>query len=194
MAERVMLDPSLFTSFRTLRVIRAAVNSGELENVLVPASFLSALQRGTFSERALMYFGASRNAIADLRNIPGFLPELLSLPRHEASAVQPTTEFQRELYAIAGDYDIFQILNEEWTFLNSESWITARTRRSFGSFIRAGAIGIEARAEKIFNEIIARTLKLSPENVSLGFHLKAEGQGGNEMGGGRRWQRQCFAS
>ena len=171
MAERVMLDPSLFTSFRTLRVIRAAVNSGELENVLVPASFLSALQRGMFSERALMYFGASRNAMADLRNIPGFLPELLSLPRHEASAVQPTTEFQRELYAIAENYDIFQSFNEEWTFLNSESWITARTRRSFGSFIRAGAIGIEA-GRKIFNEIIARTLKLSPENLPSVFTSK----------------------
>src|ERR1700745_197310 len=102
MAERVMLDPSLFTSFRTLRIIRTAVESGELENVLVPASFLSALQRGTFSERALMYFGAFRNSIADLRNITGFLPELL--PRHEASEVEPTTEFQRELLAIAKDY------------------------------------------------------------------------------------------
>lgn len=164
MAERVMLDPSLFTSFRTLRIIRTAIEAGELENAFVPASFLAALQRSAFSEHALAYFGASRNEIRDLRNIPQFLPELFSLAQHEASPVQPTTEFQRELLALARDFDIFQILNEEWAFLNSESWIAARTKRSFASFIRAGAVGVEA-GRKVFNKTLAKTLKVSPENV-----------------------------
>jgi hypothetical protein len=98
MSGPLMLDPSLFTSFRTLRVIHAALISGELRDVVLPDSFSAALERGTFAENGLAYFGASRREIDDLRNLQAYLPEILSIPRYRRAADEkPSASFQRAL-------------------------------------------------------------------------------------------------
>jgi hypothetical protein len=162
MPGRLMLDPSLFTSFRTLGLIRAAIDSGELRDVVLPASFLSALERGALSEKTLAYFGASKKEIHDLGNLQRHLPKTLPFAPYAAAAEEKLSEeFQKGLMTVAKDRDILEILNEEWSFLNSQSWIAARTRKSFSAFVKSGAVAVEA-GKRVFDKALLRTLKVSP--------------------------------
>src|SRR5579862_594545 len=58
MPELLMLDPSVFVSTRSFRAVLSGWETGELRDVVVPASFKSAVLRGEFDERAMRYFGA----------------------------------------------------------------------------------------------------------------------------------------
>jgi len=163
-----MLDPSLFLSFRTLRLIREAFDAGELKGALVPRSFVSSVQQGTFLRSGLRYFGASQKEIAELRNVGSFIGELERYKRYEPPAEGLVSgDMREELETLAPDLDVFEILSEEWLFLNSQSWLASRTRKAFSTFVRAGALAAEG-GRKLFDEVAMRTLKLSPEIVPFG--------------------------
>jgi hypothetical protein len=163
-----MLDPSLFLSFRSLRRVRAALNAGELNNVVVPKSFVSAVRRGTFLEVGLKYFGASREEIEDLRSVTSFMEEVERFPVYEPFGENVVgSDFRGELERAVHDDDILAVLAEEWSFLNSESWLVSRTRKPFSAFIRAGAIAVEGGRE-LFDRAVMKTLKMSPEKVPSG--------------------------
>jgi hypothetical protein len=49
------------------------------------------------------------------------------------------------------------ILLEEWAFLNRQSWIAARTKKTFDTFKRAGAVVIDFSGQR-FDAVVSRTL------------------------------------
>jgi hypothetical protein len=168
MATPLMLDPSLFLSFRTLRLIRAAFDAGELKDAVVPGSFVSAVQKESFRETGLAYFGASRKEISDLRNIRSIMETLELFPSYELPTEDAArSELRNQLARVTPSPEIFEILNEEWLFLNSQSWFASRTRKPLSTFIRAGAVAVEG-GRKLFDEVTMRMLKISPESVPLG--------------------------
>jgi len=167
-APLLMLDPSLFLSFRSLRRVSAALDAGDLTNVVVPKSFVSALDSELSMDAGLRYFGAPRKELEDLRYGRSFLTEVKRLPVFEPTGrdvVGP--DFRTTLGKTEQNRHILAILEEEWFFLNSQSWLASRTRKAFSAFIRAGAVAIEGGRE-LFDTAVMRTLKMSPETVPLG--------------------------
>lgn len=163
-----MLDPSLFLSIRSLNRIRAALDRGELSNVFVPKSFVSALDDEFFMDDGLKYFGAPRNEIEDLRYGKSFLTEAKRFPAFEPTGQDLVgADFRITLRRTERNRLISAILQEEWLFLNSRSWLVSRTRKSFSAFIRAGAVAVEGGRE-LFDTAVMRTLKISPETVPSG--------------------------
>ena len=58
-----------------------------------------------------------------------------------------------------------QILFEEWVFLQSHSWIASRTKRVFSTFIREGAVAIEA-GRRSYDQAAARAQVELPQLVT----------------------------
>jgi len=56
------------------------------------------------------------------------------------------------------DRIIRDILLEEWSFLVGQSWVAARTKKTFTAFRRAGAVVVDFSGQK-FDGIVARTLR-----------------------------------
>lgn len=164
MPEQLMLDPSLFVSRRGIGAIESAWRLGELENVALPASFAFALREGSISERALRFFGARAD-----------LPDLLPMSKSLASEMrlreyEPKPEnlkgllLHERLGAIAKDTLVFEVLAQEWQFLNSESWIASRIKKPFSAFVRAGGVAIEW-GRRAFDRSAAKVLKIPPREM-----------------------------
>src|SRR5271155_1186904 len=64
MADDLMLDPSLFLSPRTFRILLDAMKSGELSTSRIPASFGAILSEGQFSDSLLGFFGDSEEPLS----------------------------------------------------------------------------------------------------------------------------------
>ena len=180
MPESIMLDPSLLLSFKTQPLLTEARRRGELEGMVLPASFVRALtdDRAT---RAASYFGKRRELSALLplvRNSFGDFPTFQSSGpailletdlkkvlvdgqrrrlSSEPRALRGQERFERQLRGAVRSQVVYEILSEEWEFLQSRSWIVSKIRKPFNVFIKAGGVAIEWSHEH-FDIAAAKTL------------------------------------
>jgi hypothetical protein len=86
----------------------------------------------------LGYFGASPRNIGELRDLGPQIPNI-----ERFVAYFPVTDnFGIGHFDTVRDRSTVEILRGEWLFHNSQSWIASRTRRTFASFVRAGAVEV----------------------------------------------------
>lgn len=174
MADDLMLDPSLFLSPEAFPIVLEALREGELKTARIPYTFGAALRDGHFSEGVLRFFGDSPD--------PLFATEITALIENAGVRVPESyrpesfklreTEFAWQLSEAAGDdAAVRQILIEEWEFLTSSSWITAKTRKTFEAFLKGGAAAIEWGTNK-FDFLAAKTLKIPPHQFPNGLKPK----------------------
>lgn len=154
----LMIDPSILLAPRTFdALVQAPVD--EQSELLVPASFLTALEPSTFDPDVWRYFAPAARAgryreeqerpalqhasrVADWivgRNVHPYTPTQDELSVAQASGTIEIAARLRDRYAGATG----QILYEEWLFLQGHSWIGSRTRWAFGRFIWAGGVAVE---------------------------------------------------
>jgi len=146
-----MLDPSLFLSARTLAVVEAAWDAGELDGVRVPTSFVTAIRDGRLRGRSLEYFAGRRDDRPDLRSLDAFLREHVTDQGVEIR--WPSDSFAARVRKLAKDDLVSEVLGEEWTFLTSESWLASRIKRPFSAYVRAGAVAVEF-GRHVFDQLI----------------------------------------
>lgn len=71
-----------------------------------------------------------------------------------------------KLYVTSQDNNIVNCLLEEWMFLQENSWIVSRSKKTFIKLKDAGSVCIEL-GKKTLDDAIKRTLKLDKENQAL---------------------------
>jgi len=155
---RLMVDPSVLGSATGLEWFLTVRDIGDL---VVPATFVTATQEGLGS-RARSFFGlktleqpeyqrAWDSATARLASVASF--------ETRQGPLSDEAEEIRESLLRSLNYPLGQILAEEWTFLNTQSWIGSRLLRPFSTFFRHGASFVQVG----WRRIAARTLKLPRE-------------------------------
>jgi hypothetical protein len=159
---KLMLDPSLFLSPRSLQIIFSALEAGELEGVVVPASFVEAVSAPALAE-SLSYFAP--------RMRPGLVADAAGLFRRERrielySAPEAKVEeaFNRNIERSTRNDLVSRILIEEWSFLTSQSWIASRIRRPFSVFVKAGAVTVEG-GRALYNRVTNVLLETRPQEI-----------------------------
>jgi hypothetical protein len=169
--ERLMLDPSLLLSKRTLPVVESAWAAGELAGVVLPASFVRTFSAGALTEPVLRYFRGtpepdemSRDSVPNLGRLTRFLRELRDSEAIYQAGNLPDEAFANSLSIMTRDSVVTEILVEEWLFLTSSSVIASRTKRPFSTFVRAGAVAMEWGRDR-FDSAAARVLKLPPDRL-----------------------------
>jgi hypothetical protein len=172
--ESVMLDPSIFLSHRYLEV-RQCVLSGECGKIYIPASLKRAFDEPHVAMSRFFPFRLEpevyRQAIEDMSETEFLVPFAADLKAEVANS-----EF---LYALQHQYPsrgVADVLFEEWVFLQSNSMIVSRSKRSFGPFVHAGAAMLEF-GRGSFDILVSKTLKLSnkrmPRALTSGQRLRA---------------------
>jgi hypothetical protein len=180
MAERLMLDPSLLLSGRTFAIAQAAWQAGQLEGVVLPASFVGAIVEGRLSLQTLRFFRST------LERHERVVPDPVTLARFvrqtevfgsDGTSERPfsDTAFSHHLRSVARDSLVYQILAEEWQFMTSSSWIASRIKRPFSAFVASGAVAVEWGA-KMFDHAAAKVLKIPaadmPGPLAIGQRLR----------------------
>lgn len=160
---KLLIDPSLVVCARTYNQISTELRSIDLGTVYLPAAFIDGLKEKDESLVSFYLGNASGISIAQLRR------ELLE---SEAIREYRVERVENELFfslksRIEKEFPnsrVSQALWEEWIFLQQESWIGARIRRTFQNFMKAGAAIIELSKE-VLDKLAGPTLQLPKRKV-----------------------------
>lgn len=96
--------------------------------------------------------------------------------RGYASSDESFAPIRSQLLYQFGESNILDSLWEEWLFLQEQSWLVSRSRKTFRRFIKSGAVALETSKET-FDALAARTLRLPrkdiPKALTSGQRLRA---------------------
>ncbi len=178
--QNVMIDPSLLVAKRTVMKTMELVVNHLQSNIdcdfFIPKTFLEAIKiRKITKIDPLMSFYLQNTTPADtiyLRSelsrlsdkIKGYIPHEEYRSKHEEFKTSLLKQLQ--LYEFTRFYDVLNCLFEEWIFLQENSWIVSRTKKTFVTFKDAGGVYIEFGQNTIDN-VIRKTLRLKEKNEIL---------------------------
>jgi hypothetical protein len=178
---RVLFDPSILlqsTSFaRLVETLPHLTRTLEIgHEFFVPGQFASIIRQTERTDRILRFFYQGKR--------PTPLSDVLTLlEKHKISAFTASglkdVPWRLDLGDVLrfeqGEY-LHRILLEEWTFLQTQSWILSRTRKTFDIFIRAGGAAIEVSG-RTMDRLVRRSLKASESQEIYASHrLRALGK------------------
>ncbi len=164
-----MLDPSLLLSRRTLSSVFEMAEAGLLEGVVIPRAFFEHAESIVADASAMGFYAA--NAPEAEGRPAALLDRIAALQRLQATAeIRPREDlFWPQLGGPGGAIDL--ILTEEWSFLNSHSWVLSRIKRPFREFVRAGAFAVEGGRQRL-DWLLARPLKVEPSELTALMRLR----------------------
>jgi hypothetical protein len=158
----LMLDPSLVLSTRTTSDVHESVMT-QSEPIFLPGTFFELVQEQQFGHRAFKFFrpgpAQPTEAYADHEeSLARATSWILEEPRIGPWRAAPFFEAEHIELRVR-DEVIRSILEEEWAFLQGQSWLASRIRRPFRKFIDGGAAAVEFGREA-FDLLARRTLKI----------------------------------
>ena len=172
MPDLLMLDPSLFMSRDSFKIVVEGLGNGELKNVRIPSSFASALTKRELTKTVSRFFSDSQKSLSSREIISGLRAGKVELPESYVNSSEwRKTKFETQLFEAVEDTIARQILMEEWDFLTSQSWIAAKTRKAYDAFLKGGAAALEWGGNK-FDYLAAKTLKIPPSSIPDGLKPK----------------------
>ena len=154
-APSLMFDPSSLLDRRALVEVVELGREEDGGGLFVPASFLRALNEPHLLPDIVRYFGRRGTEVS--------VPETMEAVRTGGLRAYPREQEIRgedsvAMRLIRGRGRIVRdILLEEWLFLQGQSWIASKSRRTFTAFTRAGAVFVDFSGQK-FDALVARTL------------------------------------
>jgi hypothetical protein len=171
MPDRFILDPSMLLHQPTLTLMGEFARQGRPGEFVVPGSFLNAIEELREPFEMLRFFAPEFD-----QSIP---EETLSFVRANRESFEPfhsppdDSEFYRGLISVSESEYIARILFEEWKFMNTESLLFARARRSIDKIVEAGSAAL-ALPRRGAEYLIRRTLRLSDDaSISTNETLRA---------------------
>ncbi|WP_156895698.1 hypothetical protein [Massilia putida] len=140
-----ILDPSAIPNMQRLeRFVTLAEEHADIVKIYLPSIFFR-MDSLTKTERETLgrFFKLPGQANIDFsffqRNIDlGGLLDVTEAPEFK-SRFDKHSEFLDDLRNEVDDDIVYQVLAEEWVFMNEYSYIAARVKRTFDKFLRAGA-------------------------------------------------------
>jgi hypothetical protein len=174
-----MLDPSLLLSRRTWDEIEAELWSGKLaEGLAIPESFAEFASADVLPATVERYYGAYlRQPRVEGPRLRSWIAEAPNLRTFSAREVPDAgVDLRSQVVRVRlrePSAEINQILEDEWVFLQGQSWLASRTKKTFRSFIEAGGGAIEVGRD-VFDAACAKTLKLdTPAALTQSARIRA---------------------
>ena len=175
----ILIDPSLIVAGTKVRNTFESMRDLESENYrfYIPNTFLYLVEHYRMGEYTYRFF--LQNALpASPGTMMGYIksyerfykPFNLDIgKRANIGCTEKCRELEESLWKLAErkayrwnvlplDRYTINILFEEWVFLQTHSVVAARIKKTFNTFIDAGAACLQF-SDRIFNKVIARTLK-----------------------------------
>jgi hypothetical protein len=175
-APHILIDPSLLVvdglAWRVLEHVTRLSPLGL--QFSVPASFVEVLEREAIYEAGSLgfYIGGARALPArELRAVAARLRDTMSIyaPTHDTqlqlSWFQERVEEELRFRSDAFDRSLVHTIVETWAFLQSESWVIARTKKVFNRLNDAGVVSV-TYGRRFLDSLERRTLK-KPEQEAL---------------------------
>ena len=161
-----MLDPSLLLSARTASMVRRDLRTSQSSQTKSSWHGRCTQRRWAMSLlRSLAdLFGPKRRAATSTFEDLGWLRDDELVQPFAAGQAGESRPLYGDAFAVLAEREdvdvvVANLLLEQWVFLNTQSWIAARTHRTFAEFKKAGAAAVELPREA-FDAITRRTLKI----------------------------------
>lgn len=169
-ADRLMIDPSLLLHRATFPAIRDAAK--DRLPLYVSTTIVNAvMEPTTANRRGLVQFVERPSDLANLAQVAGVLRRA-NVRSYEGGPVPGIEVGRSDFLELVGNQFVASVLVDEWSFLLTESWLVARTKKVISAFIDAGAAGLEI-SEKTFDKLVARTLKKdTPAGLTKGQRIR----------------------
>jgi hypothetical protein len=152
----LMIDPSSLLHRRALaQVVTLWEDPSGPRDLYVPASFVRAVREPDLLRSVQKYFGPRRDELPANEVL-----EIVRTERLQAYAgaqLAPTADAVVTRLVRTRDRVVRDILIEEWQFLISQSWLIARTRKTFDVFRHGGAVVVDFSGRK-FDSLVSQTL------------------------------------
>ncbi len=148
---RLMIDPSLALRTETLSWLGSP---GVIGSIAVSRTFVRALEAGNPSISGFVRRPNRETSISLL----SVLEPAEKFSHEDARDLDPLARLVLEQLVVEAK-PTTEILADEWAFLNSRSWVAARTKFAFDAFHRAGA-HMTVLARRSMRLLVARTLKI----------------------------------
>jgi hypothetical protein len=135
-----------------------------LGSIVISQALIRGIQRQEPSTLAWFY-QISEDTLGRLAEVVG---RAQPFSHEQAGIVSPNADIVRTRLFAEQVPDAAEILVDEWIFLETQSWVGARSRRAFDAFVEAGA-ELRELPRPIGRRLVARTLKKQdlPEHIPL---------------------------
>lgn len=182
MKDRIMLDASMILHRDSLNQLLGLAKADALDSVIVSGAFIRMLE-SFVDERPYNIRRSSLYNLSEFFQIPinlisrTSIREFLSILQNSGISIYERkgsfdNEIFKNLYEQTNDELLAEILFEEWEFLTTNSWITAKTRAAFDAIVEAGSVAI-CLSQKAFEVAVRKTIKKPTGNLSPNDKVKA---------------------
>ena len=164
----VLIDPSLLVDERTLNKVVDYLNQYTLdvkkEQFFVSSVFVELLTNAERNMKDILFFSNAARMV-DLKELKSILEKerIIKFSVSPADREEYSALYESLLDETKSE-NIAEILFEEWVFLQKQSWVISRIKKTFIYLVKAGAVSIEV-GKKGLDYAVRKTLKKSDQNI-----------------------------